>query len=633
MILTKPLLALKRLIVFKQGKAVYDEVFHHGVNIVRGTNSSGKSTIADFIFFVLGGDYISWKPEAEDCDIVTAELEINEAVVTVKREVSKSPRRPMYIYWGNYEAANKSGLEGWEVFPFQRSENKESFSQILFRALELPEVKSDDDNNITMHQILRLLYVDQLSPVDLLMRTESFDSGLIRATVGDLMLGIYDDSLYSDQLELRVKQKDFESIKRQIESVLNVFGDAEQEVDIKEIRNEIELTNSELDRIKLQLDSLYESQKNTTKNDRTIKFEIIRDELKPLKEELSKLLTEADELQFEIQDSQEFIFSLERREKALEDSIVTRTILGELPLSYCPHCLQPLEKIESPNKCQLCKQEINDNFNEAQILRMRQELYHQIKESKILLDERKKNLSRIIRRVPEVSERINILQGRYNEAVQETKSNRDEKIDSLLIKQGELESKLGYLHKQAKALQVLEDLKFQRIELENNIEDLTKSIQRKKMRQQRRLAEAMLRISSYTKDLLRKDLPREEFFKTGQFVNIDFSKNTFSIDNRNQFSASSITYLKNSVHFAIFFASLDLDFFRYPRFILCDNMEDKGMEEERSRNFQRVIVDLARKFEVKHQIIFTTSMIDPSLNNTELCIGDDYNEDNKSLNI
>jgi hypothetical protein len=62
-----PRLTLTRLVVVKDGHSVYDERFHLGVNILRGNdNSVGKSSIADFIFFSLGGDLAGdrWKEDA-----------------------------------------------------------------------------------------------------------------------------------------------------------------------------------------------------------------------------------------------------------------------------------------------------------------------------------------------------------------------------------------------------------------------------------------------------------------------------------------------------------------------------------------------------------------------------------------
>jgi hypothetical protein len=94
--------------------------------------------------------------------------------------------------------------------------------------------------------------------------------------------------------------------------------------------------------------------------------------------------------------------------------------------------------------------------------------------------------------------------------------------------------------------------------------------------------------------------------------------------------------LKNCVRFAIFFASLELDYFRYPKFILCDNIEDKGMVEARSKNFQRNIVRLANSEEFKDkkfQIIMATSMIAEELDIPEYTVGEKYTKGNKSLKL
>ena len=226
---------LNQLIVLSKGKIAYDEMFHKGVNIIRGANSSGKSTIADFIFYVLGGDFGKWKPEAEACDLVFADVTVNGARITLRREITRSARQPMGIFWAEYDEARKSSTTGWQSFPFQRSQNKSSFSQVLFNALGIPEVRGDAESNITMHQLLRLIYVDQLSNVQSLLRDEMFDSPLTRRTIGDLLFGVYDDSLYQDELELRDALRVLENVKGQFRSLSDVLNEADMESDLRNI--------------------------------------------------------------------------------------------------------------------------------------------------------------------------------------------------------------------------------------------------------------------------------------------------------------------------------------------------------------------------------------------------------------
>ena len=57
---------LNRLqIITDNGEIAFDEPFHKGVNIIRGDNSSGKSTITHFIFYVLGGAFKDFVPSEE----------------------------------------------------------------------------------------------------------------------------------------------------------------------------------------------------------------------------------------------------------------------------------------------------------------------------------------------------------------------------------------------------------------------------------------------------------------------------------------------------------------------------------------------------------------------------------------
>ena len=84
--------------------------------------------------------------------------------------------------------------------------------------------------------------------------------------------------------------------------------------------------------------------------------------------------------------------------------------------------------------------------------------------------------------------------------------------------------------------------------------------------------------------------------------------------------------------FALLFASLRVDSMMYPRLLFSDNMEDKGLEQERAVKFQKTVVDLLGKEDQESfQLIFATSMIAPELDRPEYTIGESYTKENKSL--
>ncbi|WP_282148945.1 hypothetical protein [Algibacter lectus] len=636
-----PFLKLNRLSIFTHdGQSAYDEEFHDGVNIIRGHNSSGKSTIGNFIFFVLGGDFKKWTKASLACNDVYAEILVNTEPITIKRTVSTSGNQPMSIFWGTYEEAIKSSSEGWQIFPYRRSEksNKKSFSNALFLSLGFPELRGDVDSNITMHQILRLLYVDQKSlTLDLLM-TDTFDSAITRKTIADLLFGVYDDSLYSDKISLRESEKDFDIKKKQFEGIEQIFKSSDTETNPQIINALIEENYNQLNSIDNYLKKIYNEEenldsKNEENDEKELKIVSIKTQILATRQSLSVLQSNINQYEFELIDSDDFIKSLEKRAVALSDSILTRETFVDIKMNHCPNCLSQLESVLDDNHCELCKQLLPEDKGSSQIKRMQQEIDNQIRESKKLYIQKEHTLLELKSSFPALEQKVRGLQRELNEALSSVKTERNQELDSLLIKKGELGSNNDYLIRQLKALEQIEVLKKELNRLKVKISELKDSISIKETKQFKRLRSAYQLIQDYSLRLLHSDLGRQTEFTTGKKINLDFEKNTFTLDGENNFSESSNVYLKNSVRFAVFFASLEKEFFRYPRFILCDNIEDKGMEPIRSQSFQNEVVKISSEIKVRHQIIITTSMISPELDNSDLCVGEFYTEGNPTLKI
>jgi hypothetical protein len=395
MTLFKPTLQLKHLTVFRDEKIAYSEAFHSGVNIIRGQNSSGKTTIIDLIAYSLGAENIAWKSEALLCTDVVAEVEFNGKPLTLRRPINDRPLNPMYIYWGSMEQGMKAPFSAWEMYPFKRSGQKESFSQILFRAMEIAEVRGESDSNITMHQILRLLYVDQRSAHSALFRTENFDSNLIRETVGSYLCGVYNDELYESQLRLRLVQEQFNKSSSELKSIFLVLGKSGQETNIEWVGSNIQSLRSEEESLSNSLLNLKNRRNEETTKQKDPGLKNIRTQLSEAKHKLAAAEDKRIELGLEIEDSGSFLNELNRRLKSLEESKVARTYLGSTNFTFCPCCLSKIQESESREDCELCKSPLGKRSADSQVMRMKNELELQRAESIRLMDGRVAELSEI----------------------------------------------------------------------------------------------------------------------------------------------------------------------------------------------------------------------------------------------
>ena len=639
-------LFLNRLRVYTEnGDIAYDEKFHKGVNIIRGDNSSGKSTITHFIFYVLGGAFNDFVPEARLCSQSIAEVEMNGATFTIKRDILKddkeniSTQTPLYFYWGNMdESLNPPEDKNWQKFGYKTTKDRKSFSNVIFDNLDLPIVKGD--SNITFHQILRLLYIDQDSPTSSLFLYEHFDSQLTRETVSDLLLGVYNEELYENKKRLILAEKEHDNIKSEIKATSQFFPDL-LALNPVHINTNIENREIEISKIQEEIVAIRSKEKAVNyEEDSKLTFQKLNEDSIIQRKIVNKIDNQIIFLNNEIEDSIFFIETLDKKIKALKNSIHTREFLGNLPLEYCPDCLSVIKSNADTTKCNLCKESIDDSFGVVQARRMELEIGFQISESKKILELNKKELSEIESKQISELGKLHDIQERVNSALNDVKSFNEETIDNLNSKKGfisgeilQYRTMLENAEFYAKLLETKEELRKEISYLKGYIFNTEKN----QLKLKELIFETIRKEGVY---LLNNDFDRQDEFKNANDFFIDFPNNLAYLKSKDselskkyhKFSASSNFYLKVTARFALFLASLSVENMRYPRFVFADNMEDKGIEVERAQNLQKLLINRVNDFDKNnYQMIYTTSYITDELNNSNFVVGEYYTKDNPSL--
>lgn len=624
------------MIVFtRDGKIAYDEKFHKGINIIRGNNSSGKSTITHFIFYVLGGAFNDWVKEAKKCSQAIAEIEINGATLTLKREINLKDGKTnktegLYIYWGEIDNAMEDS-QNWQKFNFSLSQNKKSFSNVLFENLDIPIVKGE--NNITMHQILRLLYVDQESPTNSLFYYEEFDTTLTRETVADLLLGVYNQELYDKKQRKVEADKELDDTKREIK-VIKRFIQNPYDLIPSSLTERIDAKEKEIAQIETSIIELKEAVKKVRYTKKTqLEFEKLNQEAIIQRQYVANLERNIKSFRYDIEDTEYFIEALKNKLKAVNKSILTRDLLGNFPIENCPECLSPIKPNEDSKICKLCKTDIDDSFGITQARKIEQEIDFQIRESKNLIVIKKRQLLEKEAELDSNKLKLFHIQKQVNSSIKDVKTVREEKLDQLYTDKGFVEGEIAQLRTLYENAEIYQKLIKTQGDLEQEIGTLNFSIRTLTVAQDILKATTKKTIEQEGVYLLNNDLKRQEDFYEAKEFHIDFRNNIAYISDKDaKYSASSSFYLKIAARFSILLASLSIPKMRYPRFIFCDNMEDKGIEKIRAENFQRILVEEAEKFNSEDfQIIYTTSFIPDELNIDKYTVGEFYTESNPSL--
>lgn len=630
-----PGLQVKQFLVVKGGETVYDERFHPGVNIIRGDNSTGKSTIMDLLFYGLGGDFFAWKAEAIACDFVVVEAEFNAQIVTLRREIAKRGKQPMWIFLGPIDEANENA-DRWLRYGYTRSPERESFSQALFRLLNVPDISAEDESNITIHQIFRLLYADQITPVTRIFRMEQFDTPQRRQAVGDFMLGVYDSRIYLNQIALREKQREYDNVSSDLSNVYRVLGESGESLNA-DFLSEVEAnTQVRIRQNQILIEAIREKRSAEISNTRDIDDKVIeslRHDIGRLSEEVEVIKNRITMTEFAIEDSKVFIAELRRNLSQISAGFQTREVIGGIDFSFCPACYAPIQEPRAEGQCHLCKTPLEEETGKARYARARNEIEMQIRESDHLVELKAERRSEDRTQLAKLQALRQGLQREYQTLTANFVSEHDAELEQAIAERGYLRRKLEEISEKWDRLRFVQELQENKAALNSEISGLKDEISRLEMQAKSRRQRAVTLIQDSTAYILQKDLRSEIEFAEQPQVKFSFWDDYISVDGKTSFSASSLTVLRNAFHLGLLWASTVDQGMNYPRFLMMDNVEDKGMTQERSYNFQRLICHVSENCSASHQIIFSTSMIDPDLNETNFVVGDYYTFDKKALRV
>ncbi|WP_028967922.1 AAA family ATPase [Sphingomonas phyllosphaerae] len=628
-------LIVDRMLVVQASNVLYDERFHHGVNIIHGSNGSGKSTLADFIFFGLGGDLREWKPYASRAEAVMLQITTPQGVLTTRRYVSSDASRPMDIFFGSMEEALSAGSDLWQCYPYSRPDRGYSFSQILFRAIGLPEAISDGASNLTMHQILRMLYVDQLTPIQRIFRVDSWDTWQTRQAIGELLAGIGGYELYDRQILLRETEKKYKEISTALTNLMAVASGYGEQILVEHI--EAGIANADLERTRLlaAIDALSDDDDH---DDASQALKAARAEaLKAFRTSRRRVvdLTDAIEtLGYEIADADAFLEHLRESLRDFDDAALTFSALGRLEFDYCPSCFAVVHE-KAADHCQLCDQPHVLGADDSRTLAVRLDLQMQLRESTGLQEERRAELATMTAnlRVAKLELRRATTTIEVSRTGPATK--REASVAELSRKVGFIDSQLEVLQRRLELGRNIRVLSLQKEGLNADVSRLRSEVEAIGRSQDQRKRSAYTLISNEAKALLDDDLEEHSDFGQIDYIDFSFAEDWIAInkDKNRAGSASGMVVLKNSFAAATLLASIADKRFCLPRWMLFDNVEDKGMVEERSWNFQRLLVSRSKQAENLHQIIFTTSKIAPELESSNLVVGRKYTKAAPSLAI
>jgi hypothetical protein len=327
-----------------------------GVNVIRGENSTGRSTFLQLMEFGLGATWpvSRFIPEIKQCKRLLLEVELNGVPYTIERKFHGSQQ--VEVYQGRIDDA-------LHEYPTIFSVGSE-FSSFLLHKLDIPRISyvdpfSERENAITFEDIYDSLYLDQEKGFSEIHARLSKPK---RPNVFKLLTNTVVPDLYSAQLDELSLKKQLEKLEQEIAAIARFLGDIDLPTPVI-----IEAKANDLRDRRLELNAQIDEVKHALR--------ARPDYPSPLRTQVLALESALDEKQQELRFARQTLQDYVELENQLVSDLdrLARSrsaahLLSSFEFEQCPRCLQSMDidmrRREAEGHCSLCNRMITRNSDQ-----------------------------------------------------------------------------------------------------------------------------------------------------------------------------------------------------------------------------------------------------------------------------
>lgn len=587
-----------------------------GINIIEGSNGTGKTTFVNLIYYGLGGVVSEFNQKSKSKKHKEVISDMNNKVELVIEIDDVTYGLTRLIGGNDIFVSSSVGGEDY-LYPLYRKNNEKTFSDWLLEKLDIDVVElyqGTSHYKLNNKDLFRLIYHNQALDPGRIYKSpdaENFitDSELMRKTIFQLLVGKTFSEYYKVLSELRTTEKERGVAK----SVLDEYNLVISNLTIgREELNETFLKESLAEKIN-QLDKLYQARKSL-KGNRPLSSDNTFSQIKELKIKIADLGEKIDEKE---NDKRQLVSELVRFQN-LKDNIVlevtqikkiihTHESLSLFSMDTCPYCLNHIDREE--NTC-ICGKEIDESEY--------QRFFYTSSEYFDILKSKQKSVKTINIAIESVQSNIHSLTEELSDiSVQYSEIKKEIRTKLLEIEAGvdikrldEVDDKILEVKNEMIAIERLIEQQQQRSKYQSRFDTLDEKYQRLKLKvnelQARASSDMLDKVTDFNGiygELMTKTL------KNCVSAKIDRSNYMPIINNGEYREASSSVSIRLMYYLSLLSLSLQDDEVKFPRLLLIDTPRTGGIDEVELDKALRKLSEELEPFAGKsYQVILTTGL-------------------------